>query len=223
MKNISKILLTSSAALILAACGGDTTTEDTAEAPTDTTEETTEQTQPAEETEPVEESEEAAESQTDTEIEPVTVEMVNSDEEVAGTATFEEAADGVTLTLDLEGLPEGEFGMHIHEVGMATPPTFEDAGSHFNPTDVEHGINSETGPHVGDLPNLEVPADGVVQETVEIPNTTLEEGGENSLHNNGQGTALIIHTGADDYETQPTGDAGDRMLGGVIIPGSQEE
>lgn len=126
------------------------------------------------------------------------------------------------MELELEGLPEGEYGMHIHKVGMATAPTFEDAGSHFNPTDVEHGTNSETGPHVGDLPNLEVPEDGTVSETVDIPNTTLKEGGENSLHNNGQGTALIVHSDADDYESQPTGDAGDRMLGGVIIEGSEQ-
>lgn len=215
MKNISKILLTSSAALLLAACGGEPA-DDSAQAPAE--EDATEQTEQIPETEPVEESEETAESET----EPVTVEMQNSDEEVVGTATLEEAENGVTMNLELEGLPAGEYGMHIHEVGMATAPTFEDAGSHFNPTDVDHGVNSETGPHVGDLPNLEVPEDGVVSETVEIPNATLQADGENSLQNNGQGTALIVHTGVDDYETQPTGDAGDRMLGGVIFPGSAE-
>lgn len=218
MKNISKLLLTSSAALLLAACGGEPA-DDSAEAPAD--EDTTEQTEQVEETEPAEESEEAAESGT-TDAEAVVVDMQNNDGEEVGTATFEEAEDGVTLNLELEGLPEGEYGMHIHEVGTATAPTFEDAGSHFNPEDVEHGVDSETGPHVGDLPNLEVPEDGVVSETIEIPNTTLEEGGENSLHNDGQGTSLIVHTEADDYESQPTGDAGDRMLGGVIIPGSEE-
>ena len=226
MKTFSKLLLTSSAALLLAACGGEPA-EDTQEPPAE--EDATEQTQtpdaPAESEEPAE-SEQEAESETSidetSEVEPVTVNLINGDEEEVGTATFEEAEDGVTMELELEGLPEGEYGMHIHEVGMATAPTFEDAGSHFNPTDVEHGTNSETGPHVGDLPNLEVPEDGTVSETVDIPNTTLEEGGENSLHNNGQGTALIVHTGADDYESQPTGDAGDRMLGGVIIEGSEQ-
>lgn len=208
MKNISKLLLTSSAALILAACGGEPA-EDSTEAPVE--EEPTEQT---EETTPTETSE-------STETETVTVDMLNNDGEEVGTATFEETETGVTLNLNLEGIPEGEYGMHIHEVGMATPPTFEDAGSHFNPTDVEHGVDSESGPHIGDLPNLVVPEDGVVDEVIEVPDTTLQADGENTL-NSEQGTSLIVHTDADDYASQPTGDAGDRMLGGVIFPGNEE-
>lgn len=204
MKNISKLLLTSSAALLLAACG-DATVEDAADTPAN---------DPVEQADPIETPESP-------EAETVTVNMLNSDGEEVGTAVFAETGEGVTLSLNLEGIPEGEYGMHIHEIGKATPPTFEDAGSHFNPTDVEHGINSETGPHIGDLPNLVVPEDGVVEEVVEIPNTTLQPDVENSL-NSEQGTALIVHTGADDYESQPTGDAGDRMLGGVIFPGSEE-
>lgn len=162
------------------------------------------------------ESDESATEEEAAEIEPVEVEMLNTDGDSLGTATFEETEDGVTLTLDLEGLPEGEYGMHIHEVGTATPPTFEDAGSHFNPTDVEHGTESETGPHLGDLPNLEVGEDGTVSMTIDVPGVTLQPDSENTL-NTETGTSLIIHTEADDYESQPTGDAGDRMAGGVIF------
>lgn len=220
MKNISKFFLISSSALLLAACG-DTQTE---EPPAPTEEEQAETTEPRDVEEQPEErlDEEGSELTGEQEVESVTVDMVNSDGEKVGTAVFEETTEGgVTLNLNLEGIPAGEYGMHIHEVGSATPPTFEDAGSHFNPTDVEHGINSETGPHVGDLPNLEVPEDGVVEETIEVPNTTLEPDGENTL-NNENGTSLIVHTEMDDYESQPTGDAGDRMLGGVIFPGTAE-
>lgn len=231
MKKISKMMLMTSTALLLAACA-DTTEENQDAAvedePTEQVEET-EDTEITEETETTDDSEETDDSETadDTEseeadAESVTVDMLNNDGESAGTAVFEETDEGVTLELSLEGLPEGEYGMHIHEVGQATPPTFEDAGSHFNPTDVEHGTESETGPHIGDLPNLEVPEDGIVEETIEIPDTTLAEDGENSL-NWEQGTSLIVHTEADDYETQPTGDAGDRMLGGVIFEGSETE
>ncbi|XJS10700.1 superoxide dismutase family protein [Aerococcaceae bacterium WGS1372] len=149
-------------------------------------------------------------------------EVINSDEESIGTATFRQDAEGlVTLELELEGLEEGEYGMHIHEVGLATAPTFEDAGSHFNPTDVEHGTNSETGPHAGDLPNLVVGADGKVSETIEIPDVSLDPEGENTL-NSTDGTTLIIHTGADDYESQPTGDAGDRQAAAVIFAPLEE-
>lgn len=207
MKNFNKLLLTSSAALLLAACG-DTPAEDPENIP---------ESDPTEQTDPAEPDENAE----TTEAESVTVNMLNNEGDDVGKAIFEETADGVTMKLNLEGVPAGEYGMHIHEVGIATPPTFEDAGSHFNPTDVEHGVNSDTGPHVGDLPNLVVPEDGVVEEVIDIPDTTLQPDGENTL-NTEQGTALIVHTDADDYESQPTGDAGDRMLGGVIFPGNEE-
>lgn len=147
----------------------------------------------------------------------VETDVINSEEEVLGTATFREDTEGVvTLELELEGLEEGEYGMHIHEVGLATAPTFEDAGSHFNPTDVEHGIDSETGPHLGDLPNLVVEEDGIVSETIEIEGVSLDPEAENTL-NSTDGTTLIIHTEADDYESQPTGDAGDRQAAAVIF------
>lgn len=217
MKNVSKLLLTSSAALLLAACGDTQANEEGGTAPEEVP---TEQTDPTEETDETDETE-APDSAEEIETESVSVTMLTNDGEEAGTAIFEETADGVQIDLDLEELPEGEYGMHIHEVGMATPPTFEDAGSHFNPTDVEHGVDSESGPHVGDLPNLVVPEDGVVDEIIEIPDTTLQLDGENTL-NSEEGTSLIVHTEADDYESQPTGDAGDRMLGGVIFPGTEE-
>lgn len=147
----------------------------------------------------------------------VVSDVINQDEEVIGTATFQEDADGVvTLHLQVESLPEGEFGTHIHEVGLATPPTFEDAGSHFNPTNVEHGSESESGPHLGDLPNLVVGADGKVDETFEIPGVTLDPDGEHTL-NSLDGSSLIIHTEAYDYVSQPTGDAGDRQAAAVIF------
>lgn len=211
MKKLNRFLLLSSSALILAACGA----IETEESPTPTDEEQVEVSEPGQE-------EEGSELTETLEVESITVDMLNNDGEQVGTAVFEESTEGgVTLNLNLEGVPAGEYGMHIHEVGSATPPTFEDAGSHFNPTDAEHGINSETGPHVGDLPNLVVPEDGVVAESIEVPNTTLQPDGENTL-NNENGTSLIIHMDADDYESQPTGDAGDRMLGGVIFEGTAE-
>jgi len=141
--------------------------------------------------------------------------MTDSQANKAGTATVQETEEGVEIHLNLEGVPAGEYGMHIHEFGAATPPSFEDAGSHFNPTEVEHGTESETGPHLGDLPNLVVPENGVVNETIEVPDVSLDPTAENSLQTD-NGASLIIHDGADDYSTQPSGDSGNRMIGGVI-------
>lgn len=205
MEKMSKILLMSSAALLLAACGNTPG----------------EEPKKAYENESVEQADPTDSVEMPEADESVTVNMMNNNGEEVGTAIFEETEDGVSLKLNLEGISSGEYGMHIHEIGEATPPTFEDAGSHFNPTDVEHGVNSETGPHAGDLPNLVVPKNGVVEETIKVPDVSLQPNEENTL-NSEQGTSLIVHTDADDYESQPTGDAGDRMLGGVIFPSSKE-
>ncbi|MBZ6527919.1 superoxide dismutase family protein [Aerococcaceae bacterium DSM 111021] len=208
MKNFKKLVTLTSAGLLLSAFNPSTMTI--------FAEESSDSVETTEGTESEATTEESAESTEEYAFE-VETDVINSDEEVIGTATFREDQEGlVTVELELEGLEEGEFGMHIHEVGLATAPTFEDAGSHFNPTDVEHGTDSETGPHAGDLPNLMVGEDGTVSETIEIPDVTLDPEGENTL-NSTDGTTLIIHTEADDYETQPTGDAGDRQAAAVIF------
>lgn len=153
---------------------------------------------------------------TDEEMAAIEVDMYNSNSELVGTAVFDEGEDGVIIYLNLEDVPAGEYGMHIHENGAATPPSFEDAGGHFNPTDAEHGFDVEGGHHLGDLPNVVVPENGIVNETIEVPDVSLLPDAEYTLATE-EGTSLIIHTEADDYETQPTGDSGDRMIGGVIF------
>ena len=72
---------------------------------------------------------------------------------------------------------------------------------------------SEHGPHAGDMPNLEVPADGKLK--VEVLNTLVKLKGETSIFDD-DGAALVIHAKADDYKTDPAGDAGDRIACGVI-------
>ena len=153
---------------------------------------------------------------------PVVVKMLNQAGDEMGTATFEEAANGVILTLKLEGLEAGEYGFHMHEYGKATPPTFMDALGHFNPTDNQHGIHSEGGPHIGDFPNLIVGKDGKVDIIFVVSNVSLTPGAPYTLRTE-NGTSLIIHEGPDDYETQPIGTAGYGMIGGVIFAPQNDE
>lgn len=145
------------------------------------------------------------------------IKVLNQKGDVAGSATLTEADGGVKLHVEFNGLPEGEFAMHIHEKGLATPPDFTDAGSHFNPTGAEHGKLSEHGKHVGDMDNIVVGADGKFVGDRLIEGATLDPDGENTLQSK-EGTSLIVHMGPDDYHSQPTGAAGDRQLGAVIFP-----
>jgi Cu-Zn family superoxide dismutase len=140
--------------------------------------------------------------------------FVNAEgEEVGSAQIIEVASGGVLIRLTVNGLPAGEWvAFHVHETGECDPETnHESAGGHFNPDGKEHGFLVDNGPHAGDMPNQLVREDGSLQSEVFNGLVTLDEGETGIV-----GRALMIHAGADDYESQPSGDAGDRLACGVI-------
>ena len=120
---------------------------------------------------------------------------------------------GVLIKLQLKGLTPGEHAFHVHAVGKCEAP-FESAGPHFNPGNHKHGMLSGEG-HAGDMPNLYVPQSGELSVEVVNAAVSLEKGKPNSLFDN-DGSSLVIHAKADDYKTDPAGNAGDRIACGVI-------
>jgi len=120
---------------------------------------------------------------------------------------------GVSIDLDVKGLPPGEHALHFHAVPKCEAP-FTSAGGHFNPANKKHGLQNPGGPHAGDMNNFTVDAKGTAKTT--IVNTKVTMGSEpNSIYANG-GTALMIHAAADDMKTDPAGNAGERIACGTI-------
>ncbi|MBK3495557.1 superoxide dismutase family protein [Viridibacillus sp. YIM B01967] len=141
--------------------------------------------------------------------------FINSEGKSIGEAVLTETADGVQISLALQGLEPGERAIHIHAVGKCDKPTFETAGAHFNPTHKQHGYLNSKGYHLGDLPNLQVDKDGTVDLEFSTKAFTLRPGESNSIIDK-DGTAFIIHESADDYKTDPSGNSGKRIACGII-------
>lgn len=130
----------------------------------------------------------------------------------AGTATLLRDARGLRITVAASGLAPGAHGFHLHTIGKCEAPGFTSAGGHLNPDNRKHGTLAPGGPHLGDLPNLQIGADGSGRATEVVP------GGQGALGAifDGDGTAVVIHAQPDDYRTDPTGNAGDRVACGVL-------
>jgi superoxide dismutase, Cu-Zn family len=130
-----------------------------------------------------------------------------------GTVMLVDTPHGLLVRGALTGLPPGTHAIHFHETGKCEPP-FKSAGGHFNPTRKAHGMLDPAGLHAGDLPNLVIPKGGKLEFELFAEALTLSEGSNSVL--DADGTALIIHANPDDYHSQPSGDAGDRIACGVI-------
>ncbi|EAR50852.1 superoxide dismutase (Cu/Zn) [Oceanicola granulosus HTCC2516] len=136
----------------------------------------------------------------------VSGEVMDRDGNAVGTVSVEDTASGRALvTLDLNGLPEGMHAVHLHETGDCSADDFSSAGGHIA-GDNAHGVLAEGGPHPGDMPNLEIDADGTAWAEVFL--SDLDVG---THLTDEDGAAFIVHAGTDDYESQPSGDAGDRI------------
>jgi Cu-Zn family superoxide dismutase len=132
-----------------------------------------------------------------------------------GWAKLTQTPHGVLIEGHVTDLRTGAHGFHIHEQGQCNVADgFNSAGGHFSPHGRSHGFASEAGPHAGDMPNQFVQADGTLHFEVFNPWVTL--GPREASLLDADGSAPIIHVNADDYRSDPSGNAGARAACAVI-------
>lgn len=129
---------------------------------------------------------------------------------ISGIVAFEKTGTGIKITTKVSGLKPGKHGFHIHEFGDLSAPDFTSAGGHFSPLKNEHGAPTAHNRHEGDMGNIEADENG--NAVLEWTDDRVSFQGPNSI----LGRAVIVHENPDDYTTQPTGNAGGRVAGGII-------
>lgn len=150
---------------------------------------------------------------TDTKSLNITFESKSSSN-VTGTATFKEKNGKVTFMAKLSGLKPGIHAIHIHEKSDCTAADGSSAGGHWNPTFKKHGQWGVGECHKGDIGNFI--ADEKGNGSITLTTDEWSIGGDDETKNI-QGKGLIVHQGADDFVSQPAGNAGARVACSAII------
>lgn len=145
---------------------------------------------------------------------PATADLIDGQGQTRGKAMLSQGKDGIHVELKAVGLPAGIHAVHLHTIGTCTGPDFTSAGGHWNPAKKQHGHDNPAGAHLGDLPNITVAADGTGTLKAVVTGATLKGSADALL--DADGGAVVVHAAADDYKTDPTGNAGARLACGVV-------
>ncbi|MGY8523729.1 superoxide dismutase family protein [Paracidovorax citrulli] len=130
-----------------------------------------------------------------------------------GTVTFTQHGSHVMVLADVTGLPPNSVhGFHVHEKGDCSAPDAMSAGGHFNPSNKPHGSIANPQHHAGDMPNLTSDASGRARASFHLTDITVTPGANSVVDR-----AVVVHTGPDDYQTQPTGNSGGRIACGTVV------
>ena len=134
-----------------------------------------------------------------------------------GHVSFKDTPQGLLVQPQLSALPPGPHGFHIHATpscatannaeGKATPA--QAAGGHLDPHNTGKHLGPQAHGHAGDLPLLQVAANGTATTAVLAPNLRLSDVRQR---------AIMVHAGSDNYSDQPQalGGGGARIACGII-------
>lgn len=137
-------------------------------------------------------------------------------DDVKGTVRFTAAPKGVLVRAQVTGLtPNQKHGFHIHEKGDLSAADLSSAGGHFNPTGHGHGGTDTEERHGGDLGNLTADASGKATYEETIPGISIDDPKTGII-----GKSVIVHEKPDDLKSDPSGNSGARIAGGVIQKGT---
>lgn len=133
----------------------------------------------------------------------------------SGTVTFTQSGNMVKMTANISGLEPGMHAIHIHEKADCSAEDATSSGGHWNPTFEPHGKwGDEGGFHKGDIGNFEADENGMGSISMTTDQWCIGCGDKNM---DILGKAIIVHQGADDFTSQPSGAAGARVSCGGII------
>ena len=124
---------------------------------------------------------------------------------LSGTVRFFQQPGGVIVEIRVSGLPynsTGMYGFHIHEGVACSGIDFSATGGHYNPKGMPHPR------HAGDLPSL-LSCGGRAYLAVMTDRFSVQDI---------LGRTIVIHGMADDFASQPSGNAGEKIACGVITP-----
>lgn len=141
----------------------------------------------------------------------VTADLKNNTGQTVGAVTLTDAPKGVLMRVEAKGLTPGWHGMHLHAKGDCSKSDFTSAGPHVHgPAAAVHGLLNPAATETGDLPNIHIAADGAGAAEVFSSQVKLSE------LRDADGSAVVIHAGADDHMAQPIGGSGARVACAVI-------
>lgn len=132
-----------------------------------------------------------------------------------GTVEMKDVSDGLRIKLDLQGLPPGPHGFHVHtvadcsqaEIGGRIVPAGA-AGPPYDPFRTGRHAGPHGNGYLGDLPFIAVAKDGKAKYTMIAPRLKVDD-----LRNR----SVLITAGGDNYtDTPPMGGGGDAIACGTI-------